>query len=418
MKVLFLSKSGDGLGIAHRIREQGHEVNFWLPDTQYRLAGQGLVNRVPSFRPLMAGADLIVADMVGFGTYSQLFERLGKPTLNIDPLVEKLELDREKASDLFGRLGVAQPASQSFESIEEAKKALYSGEWKPVVLKPSGNMATSKTMVCKEKEECEWALGTYPPGTRLTVQDFVQGVEVSTEGWWNGRDFLSPFLLTFEEKRFLEGNLGQNVGCMGNVVVTSGSSRLTQQTVEKLRPFLRKTKYRGPIDLNAIVTKEKAMVLEATCRMGYDAVEAMAEGLKEPLLDLLFETATGTKKEMNITSDTMIGVRLSVPPYPMAEPKKEDRDIPVLGINRQNFKHLWLTDIYVTKEGFFTAGGDGCLLKATAIGRRNENDLVREARNRVYRTLAGLQVPNKQYRRDIGTRVNSDYAQLKEWGWL
>jgi phosphoribosylamine--glycine ligase len=418
MKVLFLSQSGDGLGVAHRIREQGHEVNFWIQEPKYRLAGKGLVNRPASFRPLMDSTDLVVSDMVGFGTYSDLFRKRGKPTLSLDPVVEQIELDREKAAELFGRLGIEQPPSRSFGSIAEAKKALYEGEWKPVVLKPSGNMATAKTMVCQEKEECEWALSTYPAGTRLTVQDFVQGVEVSTEGWWNGRDFLSPFNMTFEEKRFLEGNLGQNTGCMGNVVVTCGSNRLTKATVEKLIPFLRKTGYRGPVDLNSIVTKEKALVLEATCRMGYDAVEALCEGLREPILDILFETATGVKKEMNVTSDTMISVRLSVPPYPMGEPGEKDKNIPVLGINRQNFKHLWLTDIYVTPEGFFTAGGDGCLLKATAIGRRSENDLVREARNRVYRTLAGIQVPNKQYRRDIGSRVNSDYNQLKEWGWL
>lgn len=420
MKVLFISKSGDGLGVAHRIREEGHDVQVWIKEAAYANCGKGLVGRPASFRPHLASADLIICDMVGFGGLERLFKSYGKPVLSCNSLTDKLELDREAASILLEKLGVAQPPHESYNNIAEAKKALFQGDWKPVVLKPHGNKDTSMTTVCKEKELAEWVLSRFPASTPLTVQSFVKGVEVSTEGWWNGRDFIKPFNHTFEEKKFLQGNLGQNTGCMGNVVVTSGSNRLTKETVEKLRPFLMKTTYRGPIDLNAIVTPEKAFVLEASCRMGYDAIEALLEGLREPVLDLLFETAAGTKKEMDITQDTMIAVRLSTPPYPMAKGGEKYAGEPILGVNRQNFKHLWFMDAYLTKEGFFTGGADGCILKATAHGRRNtlKSDLVGEARNRVYRTLDGLHVGSKQYRLDIGERVNGDWQKLKEWGWV
>jgi hypothetical protein len=36
----------------------------------------------------------------------------------------------------------------------------------------------------------------------------------------------------------------------------------------------------------------------------------------------------------------------------------------------------------------------------------------------VYRLLDRIVVPDKQYRTDIGNRVNADVAQLREWGWL
>jgi phosphoribosylamine-glycine ligase len=40
------------------------------------------------------------------------------------------------------------------------------------------------------------------------------------------------------------------------------------------------------------------------------------------------------------------------------------------------------------------------------------------ARRRVYRTLDGISVANKQYRNDIGSRVNADIAKLQSWGWM
>jgi hypothetical protein len=74
---------------------------------------------------------------------------------------------------------------------------------------------------------------------------------------------------------------------------------------------------------------------------------------------------------------------------------------------------------------YVTAGGDGVLLKATATGAverksspKHNDDYTYNARRRVYRTLDGISVANKQYRNDIGSRVNADIAKLQSWGWM
>ena len=419
MRVLFLSKEGDGLGVAHRLAMEGHQCFLWIKDPRYDLAGKGMVEKVGSWRSVLGKADLIISDMVGFGQLEETLKQLGKPTLSCSLVLEQAELKRGLGMQLFQIAGISLPPTYQCKTIPEAQALVKKEEWEPGwVIKPDGNKDTSKTMVVKEKELFDYALRTCVPSGTFILQKIVDGIEVSTEGWFNGRDFIRPFNHTFEEKKFLVGDLGPATGCMGNVVVGTQSNRLTRATVEKLKPFLSSIGYRGPVDINCIVTEAAAFALEISARMGYDAIEALLEGLREPIIDLFFETATGTKKEMNLTEDAMISVRLSIPPWPMAKPKESDRGKPVLGLDEQVLKHVAAADLYKEGGKYYTAGGDGVLLKATARGPRTGADIASQAQKRVYRTLDSIKVGGKQYRTDIGDRVNKDYGKLKQWGWI
>lgn len=414
MRILMLSKTGDGLGIAHRLELEGHSVSVFIQDKRFDRAGRGLVRRVNSWRPELLKADLVLCDMVGFGSYEKTFKRMGIPTLGCSLIADMLELDRAKSLDLFKRVGLRVPETQAFNSPEEARLLLSAWEDPGYVIKPSGNISTAKTLMVRSPEIFEWALSTYDKNQHLIVQQIVDGVEVSTEGWFNGRDWILPFNHTFEEKRFLPGNLGPNTGCMGNVVVPVRKSDLVEHTVKKLTPFLRKIGYRGPVDLNSIVNDVGVHVLEITPRFGYDAIEALVEGLREPLGDLLFDVATGLKREMDLpTTEKLIAVRLSVAPWPHSDPSGDDAGMPILGIDKQNLKHLFLTDIMLNGGQYQYAASDGVVCKATARGRT-----VDEARRRAYRTIGNLGIQDVQYRRDIGARVPNDMRKLENWGYL
>jgi phosphoribosylamine--glycine ligase len=332
--------------------------------------------------------------------------------------------------ELFERAGIKTPETLYFDKPADALKLTTQHGWGDGwVVKANGNISTAKTAVVKDELLWPRAVRQLPPECSGIIQRIVSGVEVSTEGWFNGSSFVKPFNHTFEDKRFLAGDLGQNTGCMGNIVIRADSNRLTKETIERTEPFLRMLGYRGPFDINTIVNADGARALEVTSRMGYDAVEALFEGLDEPAGDFLFDIAMGTKREMALTADTMIAVRLSIPPWPMRRPDRDSGGEPVLGIDDDTLLHLFLTDLAKDGEQFVTAGGDGVLLKATAIGavtppkplnngKRSRPDYTYEARRRVYRLLDKIKVSSKQYRTDIGARVNNDIAQLKEWGWL
>lgn len=414
MRFLFLSESGDGLGIAHQLVKEGHQVDYFIKEKGYERAGKGIVNLVNSWRPKVARADLVICDMVGFGTQGELINKMGKPILACDKVADLLELDRAKGMDVFKKLGIKVPETYDFKSPEEAKSVYDSWEEPGYVVKPSGNKGTAETRVCRDKETYIYALEQLDKGTPLIVQRIIEGIEVSTEGWWNGRGWVEPFNHTFEEKRFLAGDLGPNTGCMGNVVIGARRrNKLAKETVVRLEPFLKRTGYRGPVDINCIVNDTGAYALEATARFGYDAIEALMEGLSEPVADVLFEVALGVKKEFALTEEYMIASRLSVPPWPHADEDGKNKGLPILGINDKNLKHIYLSDAYREGNNYYYAASDGVVLKATARGAS-----VREAQRRVLRTLDNIKIADKQYRRDIGDRVDRGMAALRDWRYL
>ena len=287
------------------------------------------------------------------------------------------------------------------------------------------------TKVVKNPELWDRATSRLPEKCDGIVQRLVSGIEVSTEGWFNGTQWVMPFNHTFEEKRFMSGGIGCNTGCQGNVVINAGKgNKLTRATVEPMGDLLRMIGYRGPFDVNAIVTQDGAYALEATSRMGFDAIEALLEGLEEPAANHLSDVAAGVAQSMPLTDDTMIAVRVSIPPYPFRNPDANKFGEPVIGITEPRLRHLFLCDIYKGEDDVYkTAGADGLLFKATATGRVERDkqgstgksanpDYTYEARRRVFSLTKSIDVDSKQYRDDIGERVNRDIAMLKKWGWL
>jgi len=421
MRVLILSKNGNGASMAYKLSKEGHTVDMWCDDPHYKDALKGYVGRPNSWRPLLPAADLVICDMVGFSKYAELFQRMGKPILCCNPIADILELDRKRGEEAFHRLGINTPPSQDFKSVEDAAKLKWVNETGYVV-KGSGNIDTGKTYLCATEELYQWALTTMKDATDVVVQELIPkegSVEVSTEGWFNGIDFIHPFNHTFEEKHYLPGDIGKMTGCAGNVVIPlEKPSKLCRDTVMRFKPILAKAGYRGPIDVNCIVTKDKVYALELTCRFGYDALEALMTGLNEPVGSFLFDVATGIKKSMDIRYDFLIAVRVSRDPYPYAKPyeiKEPDKGMPICGLTDLDLKFTYLSDVYKEpgSNQMLYAASDGVVLRATAFGRS-----VKEAQHRVYKICKNIKAIDIAYANDIGDRVDKDIALLREWGWL
>ena len=419
MRVLILSKEADGTSICYKLAKEGHHVDLWIADARFKDALRGFVNRPLSWRPLVASADLIICDMVGFSQYASLFQRLGKPVLCCNATADTLELDRSHAMEVFTKLGINTPVTYTYKNTDEAKKLPWTND-AGYVIKISGNADVGKTYLCPTDELYQWALSTVPSGVDIVIQELIpktDSVEVSTEGWFNGIDWIHPFNHTFEEKQYLSGGIGKMTGCSGNIVLPiEKPNRLVEETVMKFKPILSKAGYRGPIDVNCIVTKDKLYALELTCRFGFDAFEALMTGMVEPVGAFLFDTATGIKKSMDIRTDFLISVRITRDPYPYCSPSditESDKGMPICGLNDTDMKFTYLADVYKDGDQLKYAASDGVILKATAFGRS-----VKEAQHRVYKICKNVQAIDIAYRNDIGDRVDGDLKLLRDWGWV
>ena len=433
---LIISKGGDSLSIAQRIESEGHKVNFYVNDEDKRAVGEGIISKSKVTEVLVSKEgtvnnsvlqkllkpepDCIIMDMVGegFGDVASMLKSK-YPLIGGSKWGNRVELDRIYGTKVMRVSGINTPMTTNFSDYGKAISFVEETN-KTYVYKPSGNQATTTTYVAEGPDDMigmlEYYSGIKEP---FELQERVNGIEVSTELWFNGKEVLGVNH-TMEEKRFMEGNLGVQSGCMGSAVwLGTQGSKLYKEGVGKLVPALKKVGYRGPIDLNTIVTKDKLYGLEFTARFGYDAICILLEMYRGKVNDLMYGMAAGINIPMKFKSNWGIGIDLSVPPYPLDIEPNLYKGILIQGINKYNLKHIWFYDIQKKDNRYMTSGNGGDICTITARGDEIGNyHPLRDAKRRVMRTIHNLIIPDIQYRRDIGDRVYEEHKQLMKWGWL
>ena len=432
-----ISRYGDAWSLAQRIRDEGHRALVYINDEEKRRVGNGIIEKSSEQRVLIdkdgqldeevlkgvlyPKPDCVIMDMVGegFGDLADKLRKDGIPVIGGCSWGDKVELDRPYGAKAMKAVGINIPATYKFTDYKEAIKFVEEKN-QPFVYKPSGNQPTTTTYVAKGPDDLIGMLEYYSNiKEEFELQEKVEGIEISSEIWFNGKEVINVNH-TMEEKLFLEGNRGPRAGCMGSVVwIGSESSRLYKEGVGRMLPALKKIDYRGLLDLNTIVTKDKLYGLEFTPRFGYDALFVLLEMFKGKISDLLYGVAAGITREMTFRSDWGMGIDLCVPPYPLHCEPDMYKDVLIQGIDEGNKRHLWLYDVYKVGSQHLCAGCGGDIGAVTARGDKVDGySPVRDSKRRVLRTISNLVVPDVMWRRDIGDRVQDEYKQLQTWGWL
>lgn len=408
MKILILSLEGDGFSLALALKRGGDEVKIYSKNRDLHLPMIGFLEKSNQLGESIKWADLIIGDMVGMGHLEKRLFKSGKPFLGVNLIMDALELDRGKQMEVMRRLGISLPPTFEFSDPTEALSVLQHWSDPGYVIKPSGNLNTAKTVMAEDVETYKWALDQFARDQKLVVQKIVEGVEVSTEGWFNGKEWVH-FNHTFEEKRFLAGDLGQHVGCMGNIVMEGRAESMLSKELQKLTPFLEKAHYYGPIDINSIVNENGFHALELTPRIGYDAIEALwAMSDRTKFSEFLHSVGSSDNKKLELAFTVGAAVRLSLPPYPMADTDEDDVGLPIEAPNKDEV--LW-SDAYFDEGILRSAAFDGVLAKVVSAG-----DDVVEAQMDAYMTVEMVKALNLQYRKDIGDRVLIDMNSLSLMG--
>ena len=422
MKILIISKAGDGFGIAQKLKAEGHDVRIWVEEKGFDTVGAGIVNQVSNWQPSASEwADLVISDMVGFGKLAKRLEGFKVPHLGFNQIGDMMELDRGKQMQMFRRFSVPIPETQEFSNPEQAKSILDDWRNPGYVIKPNGNLDTGKTMMARDPDIYEWSLDQFSGDQGLIVQEIEEGVEISTEGWFDGQEWLTPFNHTIEYKRFFPGKVGTNTGSMGNVVwpVTNPRKDRFVDNLKRLTPFLRAAKYKGPLDINTIANPSGIWALEVTSRLGYDAIEALYETLSpKNLTEILFTLAKSppgkAHEKINIPMRKGFGVavRLTVPPYPFNKADKDLAGMPVVGIPR-DLNHVYATDLFFNRGQFKWSASDGVLAKVAGFGKT-----IDQARKNAYSVADKVDTQGLQFRVDIGESAEADINKLKAWGYM
>jgi phosphoribosylamine-glycine ligase len=176
--------------------------------------------------------------------------------------------------------------------------------------------------------------------------------------------------------------------------------------------------FHGMIDLNTILTEDKAYGLEWTPRFGYLADSTIAAMYGTGYGELLQKTASGQVPEIKWEAPFGLSVTLSIPPYPTEIRIPKAKDVMIDGIDPENLEQLtstYLYDVMLSKDKkhLITSGNYGYICAPIGIG-----DSIEEADARCQSAIKKIQIPNMQYRTDTYKSTMKRYNELQTWGWL
>ena len=419
--ILILSKHGSGIPLAlYLAKQEGHLVKIWIKDKQFRNVLQESTNPkvIDTYNVNPQSIDIAIGDMVGVGDELDELKNKGIITTCGGSFNDKMELDRvysmKVANTIYKKEYI--PETIPCKSKIDIDNALSKD--KPMVIKPLGNKAVGLTLVSNDEKNRSLKSFIETNSNEVLpciVQEVVEGIEITIEGWFNKDWYKDTFNCTIESKRFLNNNKGPNVGCMGNVVWICKENKLVKEFLYPVTDLLKKVDYCGPFAVTLIINENNMYVLEFTTRFGYDAIQSFVELLKQSFFDFIYNLAIGSNRPVVFFEDSLsLAVRLSMPPYPNKGNLSFINDLQVLDIPNQAEHHVWMVDVKYKNKKPVIAGVDGIIGCVTARG-----NTVRMAQKRVYRTINNIVInTDVQYRTDIGYGVEEKIIQLTKWGYL
>ncbi len=417
-RFLILSEGGDGVGLALRLKTEGHDARIWIRDPEAEQRGKGLVDCACEYQ----FGQTVVADCTGLGALLDKYREGDAKAFGGSSFADKLETDRDFAEEVMHRAEIDTPESVDCRTWDDAAKAVEElvTKGEKVVIKPSGTLSgVVPSYVASDAEDAvamlEHFRRKHSGECNFSIQEFVEGIAVSTEGWFDGESWVDGmFNHTLERKHFLNGDLGPSGGCVGNVVWHCDSDDpLVRETLTKLTDLLREHRYVGPIDVNCVVNEEGVYALEFTPRFGYDAFPTLLHGLLEGSLGELIESccseSTPRRYTVSLHDGFAAGIRLSLPPWP-SENFHSDAGIPIRGFSEQDLRSFYPYEVSADESGILvSSGGYGTLGVMNGVG-----DTVGEAFARAYGACSRAKILNVQYRTDLGEVFVREFRELKQ----
>ncbi|CAM5998755.1 unnamed protein product [Sphagnum balticum] len=206
----------------------------------------------------------------------------------------------------------------------------------------------------------------------LMLQEKVEGIEMGIAGWFGPGGWSKWFEESFEHKKFLVGDLGENTGEMGTVIRHVKKSLLVETMLEPLTDLLAKCEYTGDCSVNCIIDdKGQAWPLEFTMRLGWPDFcirQALIQG--DPL-EWIFDLLHG-RDTLEVSSDIATGILMAHGDFPKSKDHPSSwSGFPLYGAGAENKANLHFQQVM---------GGKGPVMKGKQIA---EEDMILTAGNYV-----------------------------------
>ena len=433
MKVLVIDLEGEatGLDLAFRAKLADHAVRYWLPPSPRGelTYGEGMVQRVDDWEPNMNWADLIV--LTGNSRYQARlapYFGMGYPIFGAPAKAAELELDREKGQQVMEASGietlpytVVDSAADGIEHIARTGKAFVMKPW-------GGEGNKALTHVSHTPDEGIFILEKWEREGifqgQLMLQEKVDGIEIGVSGMFGPGGWCRMIEESFEHKKLMNDDLGENTGEMGTVIRHTDKSRLFDMLLRPLTAHLLQCRYVGDCSINCIVDeKGTPWPLEFTMRLGWPDFCIRQEVLQGDPVEWMLALVQG-KDEFEVSTDVALGVVMAHGDFPRGgDPQGTWEGYPIEGITPANRDHIhW----QMVKRGPAPRLYDGRIEhhrqivtagNYVAVVTGSGSD-VKSAHGAAYAVADALTWPsNVMYRTDIGDRLAKELPILHKLGY-
>jgi phosphoribosylamine--glycine ligase len=426
-KLLFISKELIAADLAYILKKEGCEVKLFIEDKPDKDSFDGMVEKINNWEKELdwVGKDgLIVFDDVGYGEIQDDLRKKGYIVVGGGSEGDRLELDREYTQTFLKSIGMVPDDFETRKlSLESAIKFIKKNKGKWVIKQNDHNTELNYIGILDDGSDAIGILESYKNKfdglNKISLQKKVEGIEIAIGRFFNGKDWVGPSVINFEHKHLCNDDIGPLGGETGTLMWydDNDNNKLFKNTLVKIKDHLIKIDYRGYIDINCIVNKDKIYPLEITSRFGSSTIETQSEIHISSWYDFLFSIASGKKFDLKYKKGYALNVALTVPPFPY---KTTDESIMYKGVQiyftkkilKNLFKHIHFEGVKKDRDSYYVAGNSGYVLYVAAMGRT-----VLGARNTVYDIIKNISIPKMFYRTDIGLRfIKKDQRLLKKWG--
>lgn len=330
----------------------------------------------------------------------------------VGPSKEAAQLEGSKAFSkrFMQRQGIPTAAYEEFTSENfEAGKTYIAGHSVPVVLKADGLAAGKGVIISHAQDEAILAFEEMilnkqfgEASSKVVIEEFLQGIEVSVFVLTNGKDY-QIIGHAKDYKRIGEGDTGLNTGGMGCVTPVPFMDDMFMQKVETkiIKPTIEglakeNLVYNGFIFFGLMNVAGEPFVIEYNCRMGDPETEVVMPRLETDLVSLFAAMDNGTLADTNIEYHE--GSFATVMAVSGGYPGEYEKNKPIGGLVDLRIDKTSLVFHAGTKQvddAIVTNGGR--VLTVTSSGNS-----IAEAVEKSEKVLEQVSFEGMFYRKDIG----------------
>jgi phosphoribosylamine-glycine ligase len=343
--------------------------------------------------------DLVIPQSIDWALQPWADDLIKSGTGIFSPTGEAMRIERERdfARELCTRYKISFPLSFVASNRIEAERILTEHP-RPFVIKNPLCSPTSPvhTILCETVADTRAWLRQVNYAEGVFLQEYLGRAEVGHIALISGGEIYS--LVTNQEYKYaFNGNLGIVAGApLGGLVERDEKDKygLARQLIHPLLPWLRETKFNGPLQVTAIKRGGRWHVIEYNIRIGVTSGPMILRLLKNPL-ETLLGTTRDEKLAPKFDAKLKFGCSLTLAGYGYPFTQVRGPHLP-LEVDGKFDCDVWWNEVM--------QGGDGQLM---ATGQRIADVIalaptLKAALAKAYENIRKIRVVGSYYRTDVG----------------